>query len=100
MFSAKFTKEKNCSFLFAFIDDILFQIGVCSERTEFALSKQISGPSCSKHHCLTSSLRGHLVKCFMILLLNTQIFLLKKIREAFALQKFLTFFQQKILEYF
>ena len=46
---------------------------------------------------LTSSLRGQLVKCFMTLLQNTMIFLLKKMREAFAMQKLLTFLQQKIL---
>ena len=66
---------------------------------------------------LTSSLRGQLVKCFTTLKPNTLIFLLKKLemllycksfshffnkkkmRDAFALQKLLTFFQQKILVY-
>ena len=48
---------------------------------------------------LTSSLRGQLVKCFTTLLPNTLIFFVDKMREAFALQKLLTFFQQKILEY-
>ena len=49
---------------------------------------------------LTSSLRGQLVKCFMTLKTNTLIFFAEKMREAFALQKLLTFFQQKILAYF
>ena len=42
-----------------------------------------------------SSLRGQLVKCFKTLLPNTLIFFVEKTREAFALQKLLTFFQQK-----
>ena len=54
-----------------------------------------SGPSCSKHVSLTSSLRGQLVKSFMTLLSNTSIFFVEKLREVFALQKLLTFFQQK-----
>ena len=49
---------------------------------------------------LTSSLRGQLVKCFMTLLLNTLIFFVEKMREAFALQKLHTFFQPKILAHF
>ena len=49
---------------------------------------------------LTSSLRGQLVKCFTTLLANTLIFFVEKMREAFALQKLLTFFQQKILAYY
>ena len=48
---------------------------------------------------LTSSLRGQLVKCFTTLEPNTLIFFVEKIREAFALQKLLSFFQQKILAY-
>ena len=48
---------------------------------------------------LTSSLRGQLLKCFMTLLLNTLTFFDEKMREAFALQKLFTFFQQKILAY-
>ena len=43
---------------------------------------------------LTSSLRGQLVKCFTSLLPNTLKFFVEKMREA-ALQKLLTFFQQK-----
>ena len=58
---------------------------------------------------LTSSLSGQLVMRFTTLLSNTVIFLVEKIREAFALQKLLkafalqkllTFFQQKIMAYF
>ena len=44
---------------------------------------------------LTNSLRGQLVKYFTTLLLNTLIFFVKKMREAFAVQKLLTLFQQK-----
>ena len=49
---------------------------------------------------LTSSLRGQLVKCFMTSLPNTLICFIEKMREAYALQKLLTFFQQKILANF
>ena len=48
---------------------------------------------------LTSSLRGQLVKCFTTLQPNTLKFFVEKMREAFALQKLLTIFQQKILAY-
>ena len=57
------------------------------------------GPVVQSNISLTSSLRGQLVKCFMTLYPNTLIFFVDKMREAFALQKFLTFFQQKILAY-
>ena len=50
--------------------------------------------------CLTSSLRGQLVKCSTTLLPNTMIFFVKKMKEAFALQMLLIFFQRKILAYF
>ena len=58
------------------------------------------GPVVQSILSLTSSLRGKLVKYFMTLLLNTLIFFVEKMREAFALQKLHTFFQQKILDYF
>ena len=48
---------------------------------------------------LMNLLRGQFVKCFMTLLPNTLIFFVEKMREAFAVQKLLTFFQQKILTY-
>ena len=51
------------------------------------------GPVVQSIVSLTNSLRGQLVKCFTTLLPNTLIFFLKK-REAFAMQKLLTFFQQ------
>ena len=47
-----------------------------------------------------SSLRGQLVKCFTTLLQNILKFFVEKMREAFAMQKLLTFFQQKIMAYF
>ena len=62
----------------------------------FACSKN-QGPVVQSIVSLTSSLRGQLVKCFKTLLPNTLIFFVEKMREAFALQKLLTFFQQKIL---
>ena len=45
---------------------------------------------------LTSSLRGQLVKCFTTLKPNTLAFFVEKMREAFALQKLLTFFPKTI----
>ena len=51
-------------------------------------------------HSITSLLRGQLVKCFMTLQSNTLIFFVEKMREAFAVQKLLTFFQQKVLANF
>ena len=53
------------------------------------------GPVVQSIVSLTSSLRGQLIKCFTTLLPNTLIFFVEKMREAFALQKLLTFFQQK-----
>ena len=53
-----------------------------------------SGPVVQSIVSLTSSLRGRLVKCFTTLLSNTLIFFVDKMREAFALQKLLTFYQQ------
>ena len=57
--------------------------------------KVTSGPGCSKHRYLTSSLRRQLVKCFTTLLPNTLIFFVEKMREAFAVQNLLTFFSIK-----
>ena len=57
----------------------------------------VLGPVVRSIVSLTNPLRGQLVKCFMTLLPNTLIFFVEKMREAFALQKLLTFFQQKIL---
>ena len=55
------------------------------------------GPVVQSIVSLTSSFRAELVKCFMTLLPNTLIFFVEKMREAFALQKLLTFFHQKVL---
>ena len=57
------------------------------------------GPVVQSIVSLTSSLGGQLVKCFTTLYPNTLNFFLEKMREAFAVQKLLTFFQQKILAY-
>ena len=59
----------------------------------------LQGPVVQSIVSLTSSLRGQLVKCFVTLQPTTLKFFVDKIREAFALQKLLTFFQQKILVY-
>ena len=53
------------------------------------------GPVVKSIVSLTSSLRGQLVKCFTTLSPNTLKFFVEKLKEAFALQKLLTFFQQK-----
>ena len=55
------------------------------------------GPVVQSIVSLTSSLRGQLDKYFTTLLLNTLKFFVEKMRKAFALQKILTHFQQKIL---
>ena len=59
------------------------------------ICNKVLGPVVQSIVSLTSSLRGQLVKCFMTLSPNTLIFFAEKMREAFALQKLLTFFQQK-----
>ena len=55
------------------------------------------GPVVQSIVSITSSLRGQLVKCVMTLQPNTLIIFVDKMREAFALQKLLTFFSTKIL---
>ena len=57
------------------------------------------GPVVQSFVSLTNPLRGQLIKCFTTLYPNTLKFFVEKMREAFALQKLLTFFQQKILAY-
>ena len=54
------------------------------------------GPAAQSIVNLMSLFRGQLVKCFMTLQPNTLIFFVEKMREAFAVQKLITFFQQKI----
>ena len=61
--------------------------------------EKYQGPVVQSIISLTSSLRGQFIKCFTTLLPNKLIFFVEKMREAFALQKLLTFFQQKILAY-
>ena len=53
------------------------------------------GPVVQSIVSLTSSLRGQLVKCFTTLLPKTLKFFVEKMIEAVAMQKLLTFFQQK-----
>ena len=57
------------------------------------------GPVVQSIVSLTNTLRGHLVKCLTTLLPNILKFFVEKMRKAFALQKLLTIFQQKILAY-
>ena len=58
------------------------------------------GPVVQSIVSLTSSLKGQLIKCFTTLYPNISIVFVELMREAFALQKLLTFFQQKILAIF
>ena len=44
---------------------------------------------------LTSSLRGHVVKCFTTLQPSTLIFFIEKLRKSFAMEKLFTFFSTK-----
>ena len=67
------------------------------EKTELTNSL---GPVVQSIISLTSSLTGQLVKCFMTLKPNILKYFVEKLREAFAMQKLLTFFQQKIMAYF
>ena len=53
----------------------------------------LQGPAVQSIVSLTSPLRGQLVKCFRNLKTNTLKFFVEKMREAFALQKLLTFLQ-------
>ena len=53
------------------------------------------GPVVQSIVSLTSSLRGQLVKSFSTLYSKTLNLFVGKMREAFAVQKLLTFFQQK-----
>ena len=55
---------------------------------------KLLGPVVQSIISLTSLLRGQLVKCFMTLLPNRQIFFVEKMREAFA------FLQCKSFSYF
>ena len=65
---------------------------------EFTFVNQ--GPVVQSIVSLTSSLRGELVKCYTTLKPNTLIFLLKKMREAFALQKASYIFSTKMFSNF
>ena len=60
----------------------------------------VQGPVVQSMVSLTSSLRGQLVKCFTTLGPNTLNIFDEKMREAFALQKLLSMFQQKLLANF
>ena len=71
----------------------------CQEFILIRLEIIEQGPVVQSIVSLTSSLRGQLVKCFTTLSPNTLQFFVDKMKEAFALQKLLRFFQQKILAY-
>ena len=68
-----------------------------AKHHEFGILQDVShqGPVVQSIVSLTSPLRDQLIKCFTTLFLNTVIFFVEKMTEAFALQKPLTFFQQK-----
>ena len=71
---------------------------LCNDLSEIKnMFCSVLGPVVQSMVSLTGSLRSQLVKYFTTLLLNTLKFFVEKMREAFALQKLLTFFQQKIL---
>ena len=61
---------------------------------------QHQGPVVQIIVSLTSSLRYQLIKCFTTIQPNTLICFVEEMREAFALQKLLTFFQQKLQKLF
>ena len=71
-----------------------FLVRICTVkiRTYYGKNAWDLGPVVQSIVSLTSSLRGQLVKYFTTLLLNTLIFFVEKMREAFALQKLFTFF--------
>ena len=62
-----------------------------SSMLEFVYQGQVVQSTIS----LMSLLRGQLIKSFTTLQPNALIFFAEKLREAFAVQKLLTFFQQK-----
>ena len=66
-----------------------------SRKTSLKILLKHLGPVVQSIVSLTSSLRGQLVKRFTALLPKTLIFFVEKRREAFALQKLLTFFHKK-----
>ena len=76
-----------------------FQFVINAFATKQVHGYKVLGPVVQSMVSFTSSLRGQLVKCFTTLSPKTLKFFVEKMREAFALQKLLTFFQQKILAY-
>ena len=111
MFLSRITNEDIFS-EFVFLDsqtlpktNFLFKERICSSGSIFSIQSKplllrkaklkYQGPVVQSIVSLTSSLRGHLVKCFTTLQPNTLIFFVEKTREAFALQKLLTVYQQK-----
>ena len=72
-------------------------INLVSFNSQFNLKQKELGLVVQSIISLTSLLRGPLLKGFTTLLLNTLILFVEKMRDAFAMQKLLTLFQQKIL---
>ena len=75
---------------------------VYEKMAEFNHHKQMQlrgllGPVVQSIVSLMSSLSGQVVTCFTTLQPNTLNFFVEKVREAFAVQKLLSFFRQKIL---
>ena len=79
----------------------LLAVDRVQRRSDIELCHKFSflGPVVQSIVSLTSSLRGQLIKCLTTLLLNTPKVYVEKMRDAFALQKLLTFFSEKILAY-
>ena len=73
----------------------MVRVLICTYVDSVFMWVKVQDPVVQSIVSLTNSLRGQLVKCFTTLLPNTVIFFVEKIREAFALQKLLTFLQQK-----
>ena len=93
--SAYFMKSAPYTFSWIFPKHCLYVTDILKMCT-WKIDGENSGPSCSK---LTTSLVNDSLK---FTLSDTQIcwnFLLKKMWVAFAVQKLLTFFQQKISDY-
>ena len=88
MFSTTNARSNNYDFLFAFLDEVY------SYRIEFALIEENPGPHCSK--LATLLVNVSLFKISNVNIWNLPILFVENMWEAFAVQKLLSFFQQKI----
>ena len=81
-----------------FANSTYSEFGTCTLRLYDAHIKEL-GPVVQSIVSLTTLLRRHLVKYMPTNLSNTLLFFVEKMRESYAVQKILTFFQQKITVY-